>query len=141
MSDFNIGFVIFPNLTQLDFTGPLQVLHRMPGAATHIVAKSLDPVPSDCGLGLLPTVTLRDCPQLDLICVPGGFGVVRAMTDPETVSFVKRQAIGASYISSEQTPVADVAPYHLNGPMPGLVHNRSLRRSSNCGAGSVSGPE
>jgi hypothetical protein len=23
---FNIGFVIFPDLTQLDFTGPLQVL-------------------------------------------------------------------------------------------------------------------
>jgi cyclohexyl-isocyanide hydratase len=100
MPVFNIGFVIFPDLTQLDFTGPLQVLNRLPESKTHIVAKSLEPVPSDCGLSLVPTVTFRDCPQLDLICVPGGFGVVRAMTDPETVDFVKRQAIAARYVTS-----------------------------------------
>jgi cyclohexyl-isocyanide hydratase len=48
MTTFNIGFVIFSNLTQLDFTGPLEVLHRLPECKIHIVAKSLDPVPSDC---------------------------------------------------------------------------------------------
>jgi cyclohexyl-isocyanide hydratase len=97
---FNIGFVIFPDLTQLDFTGPLQVLNRMPNSKTLIVAKSLDPVPSDCGLGLVPTTTFLNCPQLDLICVPGGSGVVRAMTDRETVDFVRRQAEGARYVTS-----------------------------------------
>ena len=40
---FTIGFVVFPNLTQLDLSGPLQVLHRLPGATTHIVAKTRDP--------------------------------------------------------------------------------------------------
>jgi cyclohexyl-isocyanide hydratase len=100
MTEFNIGFVIFPNLTQLDFTGPLQVLNRLPNATTHIVAKTLDPVPSDCGLSLVPTITFRDCPQLDMICVPGGFGVVKAMTDRETVDFVKRQAAAARYVTS-----------------------------------------
>jgi cyclohexyl-isocyanide hydratase len=68
----NIGFVLFPNLTQLDFTGPLQVLHRLPDSKTHIVAKTRDPVPSDCGLSLVPTATFADCVPLDLICVPGG---------------------------------------------------------------------
>ncbi|HEX3994063.1 MAG TPA: DJ-1/PfpI family protein [Acetobacteraceae bacterium] len=100
MPDFNIGFVIFPNLTQLDFTGPLQVLNRVPNSKTHIVARSLDPVPSDCGLSLVPTVSFADCPQLDLICVPGGAGVVQAMTDHATVDFVRRQAEGARYITS-----------------------------------------
>ena len=100
MSEFNIGFVIFPNLTQLDFTGPLQVLHRMPNSKTHIVAKSLDPVPSDCGLALVPTVSFADCPQLDLICVPGGAGVVQAMTDDATIAFVKRHAEAARYVTS-----------------------------------------
>ena len=100
MSEFNIGFVIFPNLTQLDFTGPLQVLNRMVGSKTHIVARSLDPVPSDCGLSLVPTTTFQDCPQLDLICVPGGAGVAKAMTDRETIDFVRRQAEGARYITS-----------------------------------------
>jgi len=101
MTIFNIGFVIFPNLTQLDFTGPLQVLHRVPESKTHIVAKSLDPVPSDCGLGLLPTTTFKDCGQLDLVCVPGGgVGVADAMSDADTVDFVRRQAVGARYVTS-----------------------------------------
>jgi cyclohexyl-isocyanide hydratase len=101
MSTFNIGFVIFPDLTQLDFTGPLQVLARLPQSATHIVAKSLDPVPSDCGLGLVPTRTFADCPPLDLICIPGGgAGVIKAIADRETVEFVRRQAAGARYVTS-----------------------------------------
>jgi cyclohexyl-isocyanide hydratase len=97
---FNVGFAIFPNLTQLDFTGPLQVLNRLPGSQTHIVAKSRDPVPSDCGLGLVPTTTFADCCQLDLLCVPGGAGVVGAVTDRETVDFVRRQAGGARFVTS-----------------------------------------
>jgi cyclohexyl-isocyanide hydratase len=59
MSLFNVGFVIFPDLTQLDFTGPQQVLARLPDSAMHIVAKSKDPVPSDSGLSLMPTTPLR----------------------------------------------------------------------------------
>jgi len=100
MSVFTIGFLIFPDLTQLDFTGPLQVLSRLPASKTLIVAKSRDPVPSDCGLSLVPTATFQDCPPLDLICVPGGFGVVKAMTDPETVDFIRRRAESARYITS-----------------------------------------
>jgi len=88
MSSFNIGFVIFPDLTQLDFTGPLQVLSRLPQSTTHIVAKSETPVPSDCGLGLVPTHTFANCPPLDLLCVPGGsYGVVQAIGDRETIEF------------------------------------------------------
>ncbi len=100
MSLFNIGFVIFPQLTQLDFTGPLQVLARLPASATHIVAKSEAPVPSDCGLGLVPTHTFATCPPLDLICVPGGNGVVGAIGDRETIEFVRRQAATAKYVTS-----------------------------------------
>ena len=100
MASFNIGFVLFPDLTQLDFTGPLQVLHRLPGSTTHIVAKTRDPVPSDCGLSLVPTATFADCPQLDLLCVPGGFGVSGAIADKATVDFVRRQGARAKYVTS-----------------------------------------
>jgi len=95
-----IGFVLFPNLTQLDFTGPLQVLHRLPGATTHIVAARPEPVPSDCGLSLVPTRTFDSCPQLDLICVPGGHGVREAVGDGALVAFVREQAAGARYVTS-----------------------------------------
>jgi cyclohexyl-isocyanide hydratase len=98
---FNVGFVIFPHLTQLDFTGPQQVLARMPGSAMHIAAKSAAAVPSDSGLGLVPTHTFTNCPPLDLICVPGGSaGVVEAMGDRETVEFIRQQASTAKYVTS-----------------------------------------
>ncbi len=100
MSLFNVGFVIFPQLTQLDFTGPLQVLARLPQSSMHIVAKSEAPVPSDCGLRLLPTNTFATCPDLDLICIPGGFGVREAIDDRETIDFVRRQARQAKYVTS-----------------------------------------
>lgn len=101
MSLLNVGFVIFPELTQLDFTGPQQVLARLPGSAMHVVAKSAAPVPSDSGLGLVPTHTFENCPRLDLICVPGGStGVVRAMADRETIEFVRKQSAAAKYVTS-----------------------------------------
>src|SRR5689334_17252018 len=100
MPAFNIGFVIFPNLTQLDFTGPLQVLHRLPGAKAHIIARTRDPVPSDCGLSLMPTATFANCEPLDLICIPGGFGVSGAIADAPTIDFVRRQAARAKYVTS-----------------------------------------
>ena len=101
MALFNIGFVIFPDLTQLDFTGPLQVLSRLPQSATHIVAKSAAPVSSDCGLGLVPTHTFANCPPLDLICIPGGSeGVAGIINDRETIEFVRQQAGAAKYVTS-----------------------------------------
>ena len=58
-------------------------------------------MPSDSGLGLVPTHTFESCPRLDLICVPGGnAGVVRAMGDRETIEFVRRQARTAKYVTS-----------------------------------------
>lgn len=101
MPVFNVGFVIFPDLTQLDFTGPLEVLARLPQSAVHIVAKSDDPVPSYCGLRLLPTHTFATCPLLDLLCVPGGNrGIVKAIGDRDTIEFVRRQASTAKYVTS-----------------------------------------
>lgn len=101
MALFNVGFVIFPNVTQLDFTGPLQMLSGLPQSATHIIAKSTSPVPSDCGLGLVPTHTFADCPPLDLICIPGGSdGVAGILNDRETIAFVRQQAGSAKYVTS-----------------------------------------
>jgi cyclohexyl-isocyanide hydratase len=67
----------------------------------HIVAKTKDPVPSDSGLSLVPTHTFENCPDLDLICIPGGFkGVVDALGDQETIDFVRRQSSKARYVTS-----------------------------------------
>jgi cyclohexyl-isocyanide hydratase len=100
MSTLHIGLLLFPKLTQLDLTGPLQVFARLPGATVHLIWKRIEPVPSDSVLTLLPTVTFEDCPQLDVICVPGGSGADDMANDAETLAFLRRQAAGARYITS-----------------------------------------
>ena len=98
--ELQIGFVLFPRVTQLDFTGPLQVFSSVPGATVHLIWKTLDPVPSDSVLMLTPTVTFADCPQLDVICIPGGFGTDALLNDEETLDFVRKQAAGAKFVTS-----------------------------------------
>jgi len=95
-----IGFLIFPDVQQLDLTGPYEVFASLPGTELHLVSKSLDPVRSVTGLMLTPTVTLKDCPQLDIVCVPGGGGVNPLLTDDETLDFIRHQAEDARYVTS-----------------------------------------
>jgi cyclohexyl-isocyanide hydratase len=95
-----IGFLVFPNITQLDLTGPYEVFAQMPGAELHLVWKTRTPVAGSGGLVLQPTTTFADCPQLDLVCVPGGAGMNALLTDAETLDFLRRQAAGARYVTS-----------------------------------------
>jgi cyclohexyl-isocyanide hydratase len=96
----HIGILLYPNVTQLDATGPAQVLARVPGATVHMIWKTRDPVPTDAGFSIVPTTTFADCPKLDVICVPGGGGQVALMTDEETLDFLRRQAATARYVTS-----------------------------------------
>jgi cyclohexyl-isocyanide hydratase len=95
-----IGLVIFPKVTQLDLTGPVQVFSSVPGAKLHLIWKRIEPVPSDSVLTLTPTTTFADCPQLDVICVPGGAGTDDMVNDEEMLDFLRRQAANAKYITS-----------------------------------------
>lgn len=97
---FRIGFLLFPNITQLDLTGPYEVLTKLPGAAVHLIWKTLEPVKAVGGLALMPDTTLTDCPQLDLICVPGGPGMTPLMNDDDILAFLRKQAAGARYLTS-----------------------------------------
>lgn len=99
-ASFSIGLLLFPNLTQLDLTGPYEVFARAPGASIHLVWKNLAPVASDKGLAILPTATFSDCPRLDLICVPGGPGQIALMDDTETLDFLRRAAGEAQWVTS-----------------------------------------
>jgi cyclohexyl-isocyanide hydratase len=97
---YKVGFLLWPGLTQLDMTGPAQVLSRMPGAELFFAWKEIAPVPSDCGLPLMPTTTLKDCPQLDMLCVPGGAPVVPVMQDKAVLDWLRQQAAGAELVTS-----------------------------------------
>ena len=91
-SQRQIGMLLFPRLTQLDLTGPYEVLARLPNTAVHLVAQGLDPVKTDRGLMIVPTVTYADCPQLDVVVVPGGPGQQELMEDEVVLGFLRSQA-------------------------------------------------
>jgi cyclohexyl-isocyanide hydratase len=95
-----IGLLVFPKVTQLDLTGPVQVFSSVPGAQLHLIWKRIEPVASDSVLVLTPTVTFADCPQLDVICVPGGYGADDLLNDTEVLSFLRTQAEGAKFVTS-----------------------------------------
>lgn len=95
-----IGMLIFPDMTQLDFTGPYEVFAQLPGSQVLVIAKSLEPVAAIGGLRFLPDTTMHDAPQLDLLFVAGGPGVGALMEDRATLEFLRRQAEQARYVTA-----------------------------------------
>ncbi len=100
MGEIQIGMLLYPRLTQLDLTGPFEVLSRVPGARVHLVWKTLDPVTSDSGMRILPTMTIADCPPLDVVFVPGGPGQVDLMDDRVVLEFLRRHGQTARFVTS-----------------------------------------
>ena len=95
-----IGLLLYPNLTQLDLTGPFEVFSHMPDTKVHLIWKTLEPVAADTGMQILPTMTMNDCPDLDVICVPGGPGQIDIMDDQDVLEFVRKQGERAKFVTS-----------------------------------------
>jgi cyclohexyl-isocyanide hydratase len=96
----SFGMLLFPKITQLDLTGPYEVLARVPEGRISLLWKTLEPVTSGTGLAIVPNVRLADAPQFDVLVVPGGFGIVPLLDDQEILGFLRRQAAGARYVTS-----------------------------------------
>ncbi len=97
----HIAMLLYPGLTQLDLTGPFEVLHRVPDAHVHLVWKTVDPVRADSGLTLGPTSTLDACPdELTVLFVPGGGGQMALMQDEPVLRFLREKGRGARFVTS-----------------------------------------
>src|SRR5207237_397963 len=95
-----IGLLVFPDVQQLDLTGPYEVFASWLEARVSLVWKDRAPIVSATGLRLTPDTTFDDCGQFDVLCVPGGVGVNPLMTDEAVLSFLRRQARGARFVTS-----------------------------------------
>lgn len=95
-----IAFLLFPDVTQLDLTGPAQVLARLGDARLDLVAASREPVPTDAGFAIVPTATFTDVPEADILCVPGGMGVNGAIADDATMAWVSAVGEKARWVTS-----------------------------------------
>src|SRR5687768_9329223 len=96
----SVAFLLYPNLTQLDLTGPAQVLSRLGRQRIDLVWKDREPVPTDAGFSILPTATFGEIGRADILCVPGGIGCVDMMEDEEVLAWVRAVAADAQWVTS-----------------------------------------
>ena len=96
----SVGLILFPNLTQLDLTGPYEVFSRLPKTKVYLVAATLAPVRSERGLTIVPDATFESVPALDILCVPGGPGVDAMMENDDLLQFLRARAPHARYVTS-----------------------------------------
>ena len=136
--EFQVGFIVFPNLTQLDLAGPYEVFQRMPGARVHLISKTSDPVRSEHGLPIVPTTTFQQAPDLDMLVVPGGFGVNEAMLDDETRNYVGRAGQQCQFLGSVCTGSLLLGAAGLLKGRRATCHWMSLKYLANFGATPVS---
>ena len=100
MEPVSVAFLVYPEVTQLDFTGPAQILSRLGRAKVDYVWKSMDPVATDAGFSILPTATFADIERADILCVPGGIACVEMMEDEEVLEWVRRVGEKADWVTS-----------------------------------------
>ncbi len=96
----HIGMLLFPRLTQLDLTGPYEVFAQLPDTRVHLIAHSIEPVASVYGMAITPDTRFDDCPPLDVLFVPGGFGISEAIESRPTLDFLRKRAPTAKYVTS-----------------------------------------
>jgi len=97
---FQIGMLVFPGMTALDFAAPLEFFARMPDTRVHVLAKTMEPVATDIGMHTMPTLRMKDAPRLDLLFIGGGPGINALMEDQETIAFLAARAPEAQWITS-----------------------------------------
>lgn len=99
MKPLKVAFLLYPNVTQLDLTAPAQ-LFAMAGMKVELVARTRAPVPTDSGFSIVPTATIDDCVEADVLCIPGGPGCHDAMDDDDQLCWARRVARGAGHVTS-----------------------------------------
>ena len=98
-STLSIVFALYPGVTHLDFTGPHQVLCRLPGAETHLACVEGGALTFD-GVTFGNLERLAELKACDVLCIPGGFGTMDAMGDATFIDEIRRLAADARYVTS-----------------------------------------
>jgi cyclohexyl-isocyanide hydratase len=86
----SVGCLIFERMDQIDFTGPFEVLSRMPDTTIRIIGKEVAPVHDVQGLRLSPDGRIVEAGLFDVLLVPGGYGQQTLMHDEEVLELIRR---------------------------------------------------
>lgn len=99
-ADFHVVFALYPEVTQLDFTGPFEVFARLPEARCTLASVAGGSIQGHGGITFAGVERLVDITECSLICVPGGFGTIAALGDQNFLSELRRLGQKAQYVTS-----------------------------------------
>ncbi|MCW3468016.1 DJ-1/PfpI family protein [Chitinophaga nivalis] len=126
MRKLKVGMFLFPELTILDFTGPYECFVKASCFEVLVIGETTDPIKAEGGLTVQPNIAMADCPQLDILFVPGGRGINTLLTNQAVLGFLRNQAAGARYITAVCTGSLVLAAAGLLQGYKATTHWRSL---------------
>ena len=133
-TNIHVAIIAFPGMLQMDATGPYGVFAAAPGAVVDLLWKNTAPLVSSDKLIVTPTLSFAACPQLDVLCMPGGVGIAELLEDPEIHAFLRQQAEGARYVCSVCTGALVLGAAGLLRGYKATTHWQSWEMLAECGA-------
>ena len=119
MAKRNVGILLFNNVELLDFAGPFEVfsvaseLNNFELFNVFAVAKNPEPIETINGLSVNPKFEFSNCPQVDILLIPGGFGTRKVMIDNESLKWIEKVHQTAEHTLSVCTGVMVLAKLGL----------------------------
>jgi len=134
-----VGILIFPDVEVLDFCGPFEVFSvtRLDDARRRqtaspfevlLVAERAEPLLTTGGMQVTPHHTLANCPPLELLVVPGGWGTRREIENQPLIEWITARGRAAETLSSVCTGSMLLAQAGLLSGRRATTHWRSLER-------------
>ena len=138
----SVGCLIFERMDQIDFTGPFEVLSRMPDTSVQIIGKEVAPVRDVQGLRLSPDVSIAEPGFFDVLVVPGGYGQQALMHDEEVLGLIRRDVQNEkAHVFGLYRSSAVLCRWRAGGKTGDgrRQHHQRRRRDSRAGCGSGGG--
>lgn len=126
MNTLTIGMLLFPELTIQDFVGPYEVFTRVEKFKVLVVAETTELIKAEGGLTLKADYTFENCPQVDILFVPGGKGITPLLTNETHLNFLSKQGKNASYVTAVCTGSVLLGAAGLLSDYKATTHWRSL---------------
>lgn len=97
-----VGIVLYPGFELLDVCGPAEMLGVVGPQRLKLVtvAEAAGTVRSTQGVSLVADYALEDCPQLDIVLVPGGFGTLQQLNNAKLLDWIRARAEPAELVCS-----------------------------------------
>ncbi|MFN4894611.1 MAG: DJ-1/PfpI family protein [Pseudomonadota bacterium] len=99
-----IALLVFPKVEELDFLGPWEMFGIWKtyagGPDFFTVAEHSKPLVCAHGLSIIPTYGFDNCPDFDVLVIPGGVGRIDQLRNHVFMSFIRERGAHCAHILS-----------------------------------------